>query len=502
MSLTAFEVAARAFEPDPPPRWASPGAMARELDPSTVQTPALELIDASLADVAAGELDRLMVFMPPQTGKSQRVSRRFPAWLLNRDPTLQIAIVSYQAEKAVRWGRQIRRDAEHHPELSIVLRADDRAAGRWQTEQGGGVICVGVGSGLTGSPVDCLIVDDPFAGRAEAESAVYRSRAWDWWENVGSTRLSPRGVAVLMMTRWHTDDLAGRLLAEESGEWRVLSIPAIAEDADDPLGRAPGVELVSAQGRPAGYFHKLQELRSPYVFRSVYQQRPTSAQGGIFARADWRYWRPQPVEMLGRPVLSLDSQSVALADCARFITIDLASSLRTSADFTVAAAWAIDVSGNLILLDRVRARVEQAGHFDLVTPLRQRWLGPYDVTYVESRMFGTTMVYAAGRAGLPLAELVADKDKLTRALPAADLARQHRVWLPADAPWLDEWLDEHADFPHAAFDDQVDVMAYAARVAVAHWLPQESSVAERARRSARSADPWGESTLDFMRADI
>ena len=473
MTLTAFEVAARAFEPAPPPRWATPGAMARELDPTMVQTPALDAVDLVLVDAAEGRCPRAMIFEPPQEGKSERVSRRFPAWLLNRDPTLRIGIVSYQSDKAVRWGRAIRRDARTHPQLGINLRADDRAAGRWHTEEGGGVYCAGIGAALTGEPLDVLIIDDPFAGRAEAESAVYRERAWDWWENVGSTRLSTRAFVLLMQTRWHTVDLAGRLLQEEPGEWRVLSIPAIAEDADDPLGRAPGEELVSVQRRPPGYFHKLRELRSPYVFRSVYQQRPTSAQGGMFARADWRYWRTRGRE-LGRPVLDLDGQTAALADCARFITVDLATSVRTSADFTVAAAWAISVNGDLILLDRVRDRVAQSGHFDLVTPLRQRWLGPYDVTYVESRMFGTTLVYAAGRAGLPLAELHADVDKLTRALPAANLQRQHKVWLPADAPWLDEWLDELADFPSAAHDDQVDVLAYAARVAVAHWLPTEA----------------------------
>ena len=140
----------------------------------------------------------------------------------------------------------------------------------------------------------------------------------------------------------------------------------------------------------------------------------------------------------------------------------------------MAAAWAIVPWGDLVLLDRVRVRVPQEGHFEVLTPLRQRWLRPYDVTYVESRMFGTTLVYSAGRAGIPLAELQADTDKVTRALPATDLARQHRLWFPANADWLDEWCDEHAAFPNGKHDDQVDVTGYAARVALTHWLPAQA----------------------------
>jgi len=473
-----FEYAARAFEPTRPRvrTWPTPGAMATDLEPHEVrQSPALERIDTELVNLADGHIDRLMVFMPPQEGKSQRVSRRFPAWLLAQDPTLRIAVVSYQLGKAVRWGGDVKRDVETWPELGIHIRPDSRAAGRWHTREGGGIYCVGIGGALTGEPVDVLIIDDPFAGRAEAESTTYRDRAWDWWENVGATRGSRRFRVVLMMTRWHEDDLAGRLLAREPGEWRVLSIPAICDDPTaDPLERDPGHEMVSVTHDP-GHFEKLKALRSDYVWRSVYQQQPTAAEGNLFKRADYRYWRRGKDEQI-----LLDGQVADLRDCTKFATIDLATSTRTSADWTVAAVWAIVPWGDLVLLDRVRTRVPEQGHFEVVTPLRQRWLGPYDVTYVESRMFGTTLTYAAGRAGMPIAELHADTDKFTRALPAADLTRQHRVWWPATADWLDEWCDELAGFPNATHDDQVDVFAYAARVAIANWLPAESDAAREA----------------------
>lgn len=490
----------------------TPGDMAQAFESSTVQTPALDLIDQCLVDVAMGRMLRQMIFMPPQQGKSQRVSRWFPIWLLSKDPTLRIAIVSFQLGMAERWGKWVKRDVEQHPELGIRLRHDSKAAARWQTLEGGGIYSVGIGGALTGQPVDVLIIDDPFAGRAEAESETYRSRAWDWWENVGSTRLSNRGRVVLMQTRWHEDDLAGRLLAREPGEWDVLAIPAICEDpATDPLGRAAGVEMVSVQ-HAAGHFMKERELRSPYVWQSVYQQSPTAGEGNLFKRTDFRYWR-SGVSDNGSEMVVLDGASAALSDCTRFATIDLAVSTKTSADWTVAAAWAIVPWGDLVLLDRVKVRVPEEGHFGVLTPLRQRWLKAYDVTYVESRMFGTTLVYAAGRAGIPLAELEADTDKVTRAMPAADLNRQHRLWFPAGATWLDDWCDELAGFPKASHDDQVDVLSYAGRVAVAHWLPaQDPGAVEAAMANAAGAgmsaaiahahevDGWGGGT-DPLQAD-
>lgn len=492
-TLDWAEQAARHFEPASARKWPSPGAMAMALDKTTKTSAALDLIDDALVELADGDNSRLMIFMPPQEGKSQKVSRRFPAWLLSHDPTLRVAIVSFEAGKAARWGRQIKRDIKQHPELGITLRADSGAAARWETTAGGGVICVGLAGGITGEPVDILIIDDPVRGRAEAESKLQRDNAWDWWESNGSTRLSERGKVIVMMTRWHTDDLAGRLIEREPGEWQVVNIPAIAVDEDDPLGREIGEEIPSVRGRLKGFFTKLKSLRSSYVFNSIYQQRPVAAEGGIFKRGDWRYWQPN-----GADSLLIDGTRYDLADCTRFITMDLATSTRTSADYTVAAAWAITIDGQLVLLDRVRERVPQTDHMELLAPLRQRWLGPYDVVYIESRMFGSTLVYALGRKGVPIAELEADVDKLTRALAAADLVKQHRVVLPGKLPeandWLDEWLDEHADFPQVAHDDQVDVMAYAARVALTRWISTQSTV-EDLMQQDRAAAGAG---LDFM----
>lgn len=461
-------------------RWATPGAMTAELDRSYVHTAALDAVDRALVDLFddPGAPDRLMVFIAPQEGKSQKVSRRTPAWLLARDPTLRIAVVSFEQERAVRWGREIKRDVATHPQLNITLREDSRAAGRWHTRQGGGVYCVGIGGALTGEPVDVLIIDDPVKDRRAAESALQRDQAWDWWESVGQMRLSPRARVVLMMTRWHADDLAGRVLGHEPHLWRVLSIPAIAEPGD-PLGRAPGEELVSARGRAPGYFTALQVRLSGYVWRALFQQRPTAAGGTLFARDGWRFWNWSRWPDL----LSLDGRNVDLRDCWRFLTVDLAASRRTSADWTVAAAWALTMDRQLICLGRVRDRCEEGGHWALISPLAAEWRAP-DVG-VESTMMGTTLVRQAVRAGLAPFDLHADTDKVTRAIPAGHMVRQGQVWLPHGADWLDDAISEAADFPTGAHDDWVDVVSYAAKLAHG-WHPS----GQRGAAARPDVDPF------------
>lgn len=481
-------------------QWRTPGTFAQWLDPATRQTPMLELLDTELAAVQRGDVDKLALYAPPQEGKSERAVRRFAEWLLALDPTLRIVIASYEQEISTRWGRQIKRDIEARPDLQIRLRADSQAAGRWETDLGGGIYCTSIKGAFTGRPADVLIIDDPVKDRAAAESKVERGRAWDFWENVAKIRAHR---TVLIQTRWHVDDLGGRLEQREPGEWRIVKIPAIAESADDPLGREIGEEMASQtpDKRPPGWFTRMRSSMSAYVWSALFGQSPTAGEGNLFKRGDWRYWQSGDSGQM----LTLASEddgrreSYARDTCTRFITVDLATSTKTSADFTVATAWAITLSGDLLVLDRLRDRVPETDHAAFVAPLRQRWLGPHDVTYIESRMFGTTLVYAMGRAGVPIAELEADADKLTRAIPYAGLVRQHRVWLPRDAPWLDEWLDEHADFPNTAHDDQVDTGAYAARVAITHWLPPESAAQEQARRdSTAPSGPMDPTGVDLM----
>lgn len=494
------EAMLRQMAPPPPPparRWATPGELAKILDPGTVQTPALDLIDRELVQLADGDTtDRLMLFVSPQEGKSTRVSLRFAEWLLIHNPDLRIAIVSYADEIARRWGADIKLDVETFNgdegtlDLGLRLRADTRAAGRWQIDgRKGGVYCVGVGGALAGKPVDVLLWDDPLKDMEQAQSKKYRDRAKRFWQAVAVPRLGPGSKVVLITTRWHEDDPAGWLLKNEPSRWRVVSIPAIAESPDDPLGRAPGEPMISARGDRD--WAAIRASVGEYVWSALYQQRPAPAAGGLFKRAKLRYWTPM-VDDLSRHGLTggrrvdLAGRALPLDDCWRFLTVDLAASTKTSADYTAAGAWGISPDGDLILLEAVRERIEETDHWSLVRPLRERWAA--DTVFVESRMFGTTMVIDATRAGVPVAELKADTDKVTRALPATARADTGRLWLPASGDEAAHVVDELLAFPNGAHDDYVDVVSYAARAAAAHWLPQESAEAEAARRASGRAD--------------
>jgi predicted phage terminase large subunit-like protein len=496
-----------------PRRQPTPGALAAALDPTTHSSAALDVIDAELAELADGHgHDALAVFMPPQEGKSQRCSRRFPEWLLDHNQGLRVAIVSYELDLATRWGRDIKNDVHAHRcprgavcedpgcrRLHIDIRQDSRAAARWETPVGGGIYCVGIGGALTGRPVDVLIVDDPVKDRAAAESKTIRDSTWDWWENVALTRLAPGAKVVLVQTRWHEDDLAGRIAARPSPlRWRTVKIPAIAE-AGDRLGRAEGEELASVRGREPGHFRRFRDAMSHYVFSGVYQQSPTAAEGNFFRRPSFRYWRPAQAWPDGRPRIECEGRAVTLADCWRFATMDLAVSTRTTADYTVCAVWAVDPAGNLILLDRTRDRIEEHDHFGMVEALRTTW--GFDTVYVEQQYIAATVVKDARAAGIPVAPLIADTDKVTRAVPAAGRVHAGKVWFPAEVSWLDEWCDELAAFPQAGVhDDQVDVLSYAARVLTQEWtparppeLPKATALAEHERvlRAALAAGTGG-----------
>jgi hypothetical protein len=262
--------------------------------------------------------------------------------------------------------------------------------------QGGGVYCAGIGGALTGRACNVLWVDDPVKDRASAESGTIREAAWAWWENVALTRLAPGARVCLIQTRWHTDDLAGRILSRPSPlRWKTITIPAIAED-NDVLGRKPGGELASVRSRPAGYFRRLRAGMSHYVFSALYQQHPVAAEGNFFRRQAFRYWRPAEPWPDGRARIDCEGQPVILQDCWLFGTVDVAASAKTSADYTVIALWAATPSDDLILLDREREHAGQHDHFALARRLFARW-GEVQL-YVEHGFFATTLI-ADARAG-------------------------------------------------------------------------------------------------------
>ena len=235
--------------------------------------------------VATGRITRLMVCMPPRHGKSELISRFFPAWYLGNYPDRRIILASYEANFASSWGEKAR-DAfaeasalrwwEH--KLNRQATSDWSIAGRE-----GGMVTTGVGGALTGRGGN-LILDDPVKNSEEASSPVYRAKAWDWYNSTFATRLEPGCFQIVVMTRWHPDDLGGRILANAEEPWEVINLPAIAEDEDDAIGRAVGEALWPARYDVAA-LDLMRRERGSYWWAAMYQQRPAPREGGIFKRA-------------------------------------------------------------------------------------------------------------------------------------------------------------------------------------------------------------------------
>lgn len=470
-------------------RWPSPLDMACDLDPPRLdengdragmwRTPALELINTALVDLAEGRERRFAAFMSPQEGKSTTVSFWFPLWLLTCvNPDLRVLITSYSDEMARRWGGEIKSALERWSgdegtiDLGLTLRKDSRAAGRWNIAgHRGSVYCASISGSITGKPADVVLVDDPLRNMADAQSEKIRDKAMSSYQSVLVPRLGPSARIAWIQTCWHESEPIRQILAnegrkEDGGKWRVISIPAIADSPNDPLGRPVGQGMISARGDRD--WQAIRKDVGEYVFSALYQQRPSPAEGNLFKRLWWRYWSPAPQTGAG-PRLDLGGRIFNLHDCWRFATVDLANSTRTSADWTVISAWARTVDGDLVLLDRTRARIGEADHFTHARPLVERWR--LDTLFVEQSQYGTTLVREAAVNKVPLAPLAADTDKLSRALPASAWASNGRIWLPAGQEWTRVWVDEHAGFPNAAHDDQVDTLAYAVRVAITQWAP-------------------------------
>jgi hypothetical protein len=321
-------------------RYTSPGALAHAIDPlATIETPALRLIDEALLRAVArmenGEGARLAVAMPPQEGKSRRLTIATPLWLLVRNPNLRVGIASFESDNATTFSREVRNMVAAYGSgtplnprplaedlLGISLRGDSTSVSRFSIAgHVGGLVAVGMKGGLTGKPLDVLVVDDPYKDREQADSAEHRAKVWQWWSNVAVPRLPSAALVVLVQTRWHPDDLFGAVLAQERAlperlrRWEFVSIPAQAERArladdgqlapgwlPDSLGRTPGEWLDSARGRTPEDWELRRAEVGETAWGSLYQQHPTPPEGAVFAEAHIVRNR-RPADYTGDPTL-------------------------------------------------------------------------------------------------------------------------------------------------------------------------------------------------------
>jgi predicted phage terminase large subunit-like protein len=426
-------------------------------------------IDEALLKVASREITRLLIEVPIRHGKSELVSRYTPAWWLGRFPDDQVMLAAYEAEFARSWGRKARDVlAEFGPTVFGVDVADMPAsADWWHVEDHEGVmVTAGVGGALTGKGADLLIIDDPVKNAEQANSEVYRQKTWDWWQSTARSRLQPGGRVVVVMARWHEDDLAGRLIAnqDEKEPWTLLQLPALAED-DDPMGRKPGEALCPEMFTEKDLARTKQELGS-YWFSALLQQKPAPAEGLMFKRSHFRYWQQDD-----GVTWSLETDEglrhVDSGMLTRFQTVDVAISDRETADWTVVSTWAVSDRKELILIDLERQHFEEQQTIAFLKRCSDRHGRPR--MYVERFGAGRSPLAVLSREGYPVSEIPAEagtqQNKTTRAFVAVAAYERHSVFHPSPRPeWLDAFEDELTSFPLAKNDDQVDTVSYAARL--------------------------------------
>lgn len=412
-----------------------------------------------LADVVhraiLGGDGRVIVSMPPRHGKSEFTSVWLPQWYLDMYPDRRVIGTSYGAELATGFARRVRDgldiDARDVDDLSPLTSTADgsKAAHRFDTPDGGGMIAAGVGGPITGRGGDLLIVDDPIKNWEEAQSTTLRQKHKDWFNSTLYTRCEPGATIIVVMTRWHDDDLAGWLEREHADDWTVARLDAICESDEDVLGRSRGDALC-----PERYdVERLLKLKAAVtdeqgsrIWEALFQQRPVASGGNIFRR-----------EWFGNRYDAPPSEFDELWQSWDF-TFGGKSS---SSSYVVGQVWGRKGSRRY-LLDQVRDRMSFPQMLQAMRDLSARWPGALR-KLVEAKANGAAVADTLESEIDGIIRITPTTSKEERAEATTGLWEAGNVWLPMCAPWVGDFIQEHVSFPAGANDDQVDATSQALR---------------------------------------
>lgn len=416
-----------------------------------------KVLAAALEEVEKGTMPRLIVTMPPRHGKSELVSKRFIAWLMGKDPFRQTIFATYNEEFAGDFGAEVRQIMSEQIYKNIFpgsgFRKGGASKGRIQTQRGGLAVFLGRGGAATGRGADFLIIDDILKDATEADSPTTREGAWQWFTKVAMTRLMPGARVVIVMTRWHEDDIVGRLTdptnpcfsEEEAKKWKIINIPFFAED-DDVMGRVKGEPLWPE--RFGKDFGEAQRRMNPRGFSALYQQRPTPEDGDFFKREHIKFYQPHELP----------------SELRVYAASDHAVGTKQTNDATVMITAGVDKNDDIWILDVFWQRVKTDAAVDQMLHLmRERkpimwWaekghisksIGPF----LYKRM-SEEKVY------INVHEVTPSADKQTRAQSIQGRMAMGKVRFPKNAPWIADAMDEMMKFPHHRHDDFVDALAY------------------------------------------
>ncbi len=444
-----------------------------DLEPATHH----RFVNRKLEAVARGENRRLMLFEPPGHAKSTYASLLFPAQYRGLNPSKNIVLATHTGDFSKRFGRRVRNllNARDWTFPNVVLTKDTRAADEWEVKLldedgeaglgelflGGEYYAVGVTGAVTGRRADLVIIDDPIRSHKEAASVTARNDLWEWYRSDLRTRLKPGAAIILIQTRWHHDDLAGRILPEDydfrsglvtarDGEvWDVVSLPALAEE-NDPLGRAPG-EALWPEWIDREMLEQERISQGPRNWAALYQQRPTPEEGDFFQR-DWLRWYDKAPARDTLVIYGASDYAVTDGD----------------GDFTVHGIVGVDPNDDIYVLDWWRAQTASDIWIEQLLNLMSRWhtrewgeeagqirrsLGPFIVKRMrEAKVYCHRQQYPSSA------------DKPIRAQGIRGRMAMGKVYFPRNAPWVEALIAELLTFPSGVTDDQVDVLSLFGRM--------------------------------------
>lgn len=405
--------------------------------------------------------DKILISMPPRHGKSNLISIWAPIWALNMWPHAKIIQASYGAELATDFSRTSRDLAEEYEEyLDFRIRPDMRQAGKWGTTAGGQVIAAGVGGPITGRGANILIIDDYLKNSEEAASKAQRNKNHNWFTSTALTRLEPGGFVIIVATRWHPDDLIGRLEKDKLGGWKNIQMSGIAGE-NDPLGRSQGQALWPERYNEDVLAETKRNIGT-YYWKALYEQKPQASRAGLF-KGDW-FQKLSVIPDMDKLVKVRSWDFAATINMAEVDGMDISpEGAATDPDYSVGALLGYDIeTHNSYILDIVRLQGSPADVERVVAETAES--DGYDVTVVieqEPGASGKSLVNMYARYVLQDYVVRGERasgPKLVRANPMLAAAENNSLRMLL-APWNDVFMDEVEQFPEGDHDDQVDAVA-------------------------------------------